>query len=82
MVRNDEMDALAALMGLGMLGSMISNNQGEGKHSTPGSSNTPKKVVLRENAKTMKELHDAYIEVGFTDEQAFELVKTVLSTKR
>lgn len=29
-----------------------------------------------------KKIYDSYVEAGFTDTQAFELLKTVLTTKR
>lgn len=36
----------------------------------------------QEGAKAAKEIYDSYIAVGFTEAQAFELLKTVLTTKR
>lgn len=38
--------------------------------------------MAKKSASTAKQLYDAYIEVGFTQEQAFELVKGILTTKR
>lgn len=41
-----------------------------------------KKPSHQEGAKAAKEIYDSYVEAGFTDTQAFELLKTVLTTKR
>lgn len=39
-------------------------------------------VMTKKSASTAKQLYDAYVEVGFTQEQAFELVKGILTAKR
>ena len=39
-------------------------------------------VMAKKSASTAKQLYDAYVEVGFTTEQAFELVKGILTAKK
>lgn len=39
-------------------------------------------AMAKKSAATAKQLYDAYLEVGFTAEQAFELVKGILTAKR
>lgn len=39
-------------------------------------------AMAKKSAKTAKQLYDAYVEVGFTQEQAFELVKGILTAKK
>lgn len=39
-------------------------------------------VAAKKSASTAKQLYDAYVEVGFTQEQAFELVKGILTAKK
>lgn len=39
-------------------------------------------AMTKKSAKTAKELYDAYVEAGFTNEQAFELVKGILTAKK
>lgn len=41
-----------------------------------------KKPTHQEGAKAAKEIYDSYVAVGFTETQAFELLKAVLTTKR
>lgn len=38
--------------------------------------------MAKKSASTAKQLYDAYVEVGFTKEQAFELVKGILTAKK
>lgn len=38
--------------------------------------------MAKKSASYAKQLYDAYVEAGFTQEQAFELVKGILTTKR
>lgn len=38
--------------------------------------------VAKKSASHSKRLYDAYVEAGFTQEQAFELVKGILTAKR
>lgn len=48
--------------------------------------NTPFKMdvgtAAKKSAENAKRLYDAYAEAGFTQEQAFELVKIILTAKR
>lgn len=39
-------------------------------------------AMAKKSASTAKQLYDAYVEVGFTTEQAFELVKGILTAKK
>ena len=39
-------------------------------------------AMPKKSASTAKQLYDAYVEAGFTQEQAFELVKGILTTKK
>ena len=39
-------------------------------------------AMAKKSASTAKQLYDAYVEAGFTQEQAFELVKGILTTKK
>lgn len=41
-----------------------------------------KKPTPADGAKAVKELYDAYVQVGFNEVQAFELLKLVLIVKR
>lgn len=38
--------------------------------------------MAKKSVSTAKQLYDAYVEVGFTAEQAFELVKGILTAKK
>ena len=48
----------------------------------PNPDTVPKKPTHQEGAKAAKEIYDSYIAVGFNETQAFELLKTVLTTRR
>ncbi len=39
-------------------------------------------AMAKKSASTAKQLYDLYVEVGFTAEQAFELVKGILTAKK
>lgn len=39
-------------------------------------------AMAKKSASTAKQLYDAYVEVGFTAEQAFELVKGILTARK
>lgn len=39
-------------------------------------------AMAKKSASTAKQLYDTYVEVGFTAEQAFELVKGILTAKK
>lgn len=95
--RNNDMEALRALLGLGLMGAMLGNDNGvkmehpfiqamkqekerqtaSGKRSINPQQSKPTAI---EGAKAAKELYDSYVTVGFTQDQAFELLKTALST--
>lgn len=38
--------------------------------------------MAKKSASTAKQLYNAYVEVGFTQEQAFDLVKGILTAKK
>lgn len=84
----DGMDALGALLGLGLVGAMLEGN-GEGAvppfikemMNSKVSSNMQKPEALSaEGADNAKKMYDAYVSVGFTEAQAFELLKTAMTT--
>lgn len=52
------------------------------KRPNPNTAAPQKKTTPEEGAKAAKEIYDSYVAAGFTDTQAFELLKTVLTTKR
>lgn len=39
-------------------------------------------AMAKKSASTAKQLYDAYVEVGFTKNQAFELVKGILTARK
>lgn len=39
-------------------------------------------TMAKKSASTAKQLYDAYVEAGFTQEQAFELVKGILTARK
>lgn len=39
-------------------------------------------AAAKKSASTAKQLYDAYVEAGFTQEQAFELVKGILTANK
>lgn len=92
MAKNDGMDALGALLGLGILGAMASDGTKEAPPfikemqrqqavaNSKVSTDQPQQTsTLIAGAKEAKEIYNAYVTVGFTEAQAFELLKTVLS---
>ncbi len=60
--------------------------QQTGKQTKSHTPENPFKVdpaaMAKKSASTAKQLYDAYVEVGFTAEQAFELVKGILTAKK
>lgn len=83
MAKNNGMDALGALLGLGLLGAMAEDSSKEDvpkfirdmqsqRSASDKSSVYPQKPKPSpaEGAKAAKELCNAYAQVGFTDEQA------------
>lgn len=92
MAKNDGMDALGALLGLGILGAMVDDTRevppfiremqgakaaGNSKVEQPKQKPTP-----ADGAKVAKDMYDAYVQAGFTEEQAFDLLKCLLTNKR
>lgn len=89
MARNDGMDALSTLLSLGVLGSMLDSGgdadavrrmTASGKSPIPTPGQQPKKTTPAEGARLAKEVYDSYVEAGFNEVQAFELLKAVLTT--
>lgn len=68
---------------LAMVNAAIQHSKQQTKSHTP---ENPFKVdpvaMAKKSASTAKQLYDAYVEVGFTAEQAFELVKGILTAKK
>lgn len=68
---------------LAMVNAVIQQKGQQTKSHTP---ENPFKVdpvaMAKKSASTAKQLYDAYVEVGFTVEQAFELVKGILTAKK
>lgn len=98
MPNNKDMDALGALLGLGIMGAIL-DSDGKGtsdlselmakmqKEQTKGYKpenpfNRDPVEMAKKSATTAKQLYDAYVEAGFTAEQAFELVKGILTAKK
>lgn len=52
-------------------------------NKTPGNPlNVDPATMAKKSASTAKQLYDAYVEAGFTQEQAFELVKGILTARK
>ena len=83
MARNDGLDAL---IGLGILGAMMDSDPVKGVDTDEAkrrfNERYDRKTTPADGAKAAKELYDAYIEVGFNEVQAFELLKLVLSIRK
>lgn len=85
------MGALDALIGLGILGASL-NGVGDadavrrmitsGRIPIPTPGQPPKKTTPAEGAKAAKEIYDSYVAAGFSEVQAFELLKAVLITRK
>lgn len=73
MARNDGMDALSALIGLGILGQMTPEQK------NMNVSGGIRKPSYQEGANAAKAIYDSYVEAGFNEVQAFELLKLTLS---
>lgn len=71
MARNDRMDALGALLGLGIAGAMLDDDNTMATKKENQIEDATRKAVQA------KEMYSAYLKVGFTETQAFELVKAV-----
>lgn len=84
-------DGLEALIGLGILGAMMDSDPLKGVDTDTMerrmnetmkrhmNEKYGKKPVPADGAKAAKELYDAYVEVGFNEVQAFELLKLLLT---
>lgn len=83
MARNDGLDTL---IGLGILGAMMDSDPVKGVDTDAAkrhfNEKYGRKTTPADGAKAAKELYDAYIEVGFNEVQAFELLKLVLSIRK
>ena len=83
MARNDGLDAL---IGLGILGDMMDSDPVKGVDTDAAkrhfNEKYGRKTTPADGAKAAKELYDAYVEVGFNEVQAFELLKLVLSIRK
>lgn len=68
---------------IAMVNAAIQQKGQQTKNHTP---ENPFKIdpaaMAKKSASTAKQLYDAYVEVGFTVEQAFELVKGILTAKK
>lgn len=91
MAKNDGMDALGALVGLGVLGSILDGvtdadtvrrMTASGRSSFPAPEQQQRKATPAEGAKAAKEIYDSYVAAGFNEVQAFELLKAVLTAHK
>lgn len=92
MAKNDGMDALSALLGLGILGAIVDDTKEvppfvrdmqRAKAAESIKTEQPKqKPTPADGAKVAKEMYDAYVQAGFTEVQAFDLLKCLLTNKR
>lgn len=93
MAKNDGTDVLGALLGLGILGSMIGDDtktdvpqfikdMQRQQSASCKDSISPQQLnsTTVDGAKVAKDIYDTYVAVGFTEEQAFELLKVILTT--
>lgn len=98
MADKKEMDALGALLGLGIMGAIL-DSDGKGSpdfadmmakiQREQTESRRPENPFnldpaesAKKSASMAKQLFDAYVEVGFSEPQAFELVKGILTAKK
>lgn len=71
------------LMTAAIVAAMKERSAQQQKNSKPETPfNVDTVAMAKKSAKTTKQLYDAYVEVGFTQEQAFELVKGILTAKK
>ena len=52
------------------------------EHKPENPFNIDPTAAAKKSASTAKQLYDAYVEAGFTQEQAFELVKGILTANK
>ncbi len=63
--------------------SAVAKQQQQAKNRTPENPfGIDPAAMAKKSASTAKQLYDAYVEAGFTTEQAFELVKGILTAKK
>ena len=80
---NNPFDIPDDLMTAAIVAAMKERSAQQQKHSKPENPfNVDTVAMAKKSAKTTKQLYDAYVEVGFTQEQAFELVKGILTAKK
>lgn len=92
MAKNDGMDTLGALVGLGVLGSILESVTADadtvkrmtasGRSPIPTPEQQQRKTTPAEGAKAAKEIYDSYVAAGFNEVQAFELLKAVLTAHK
>lgn len=92
MAKNDGMDALGALLGLGILGAMVDDTKEvlpfiremqRAKAAENSKVEQPKRnPTPADGARVAKDIYDAYVQAGFTEVQAFDLLKCLLTNKR
>ena len=71
------------LMTAAIVAAMKERSAQQRKNSKPENPfNVDTAAMAKKSAKTTKQLYDAYVEVDFTQEQAFELVKGILTAKK
>lgn len=61
---------------------MNQQTQATKSHKTENPFNIDPAAMAKKSASTAKQLYDAYVEAGFTQEQAFELVKGILTARK
>ncbi len=93
MAKNDGIDTLGALVGLGIIGSVLDGvsdadairrmtASGRSPIHTPGQQEQQKKTTPAGGARAAKEIYDSYVAAGFNEIQAFELLKAVLTAHK
>lgn len=61
---------------------MNQQTQATKSHKPENPFNIDPAAMVKKSASTAKQLYDAYVEAGFTQEQAFELVKGILTARK
>lgn len=61
---------------------MNQQTQATKSHKPENPFNIDPAAMTKKSASTAKQLYDAYVEAGFTQEQAFELVKGILTARK
>lgn len=65
-----------------VIGSIISAVMKSQSGQTKPPFNVDPATMAKKSASTAKQLYDAYVEAGFTENQAFELVKGILTARK